>query len=60
MADVIFVMEEKHKNRLLANFRMLVTRKVIHVLDIPDDYKYMDPVLVRLLEAKVGPFFTMT
>lgn len=25
-------------------------------LDIPDDYDYMQPELVRLLEAKVGAF----
>lgn len=25
-------------------------------LDIPDDYEFMDPTLVRLLENRVGPF----
>jgi len=25
-------------------------------LDIPDNHKFMDPDLVKLLEAKAGPF----
>lgn len=24
---------------------------------IPDEFEFMDPALVRLLEAKAGPFF---
>ena len=43
-ADVIFVMEPKHKQRLMAE----------HVLDIPDDYRYMDPELVELVCASVS------
>ena len=53
-ADVIFVMEEKHKSRLLAAFPRSMLGKPIHVLDIPDAYAYMDPELVELLEAAVG------
>lgn len=53
-ADVIFVMEEKHKSRLMAEFRRIMERKPIHVLDIPDEYKYMDPELVEQLQLVVG------
>jgi predicted protein tyrosine phosphatase len=53
-ADVIFVMEEKHKSRLVAEFTSLIKNKTIHVLDIPDEYKYMDPELVEQLEQAVG------
>lgn len=53
-ADVIFVMEEKHKSRLVAEFSPLLAGKTIHVLDIPDEYKYMDPELVEQLEQSVG------
>ncbi|MFZ6766386.1 low molecular weight protein tyrosine phosphatase family protein [Undibacterium sp. Di26W] len=53
-ADVIFVMEEKHKSRLLAEHRQVLNGKVIHVLDIPDDYKYMDPELVTQLREAVA------
>lgn len=53
-AQVVFVMEEKHKSRLVAEYRRLLENKPIHVLDIPDDYKYMDEELVALLRQSVG------
>ena len=53
-ADVVLVMEDKHKSRLLAEYRALLLHKPLHVLDIPDDYKYMDPELVELLGAPVA------
>ena len=53
-ADVVLVMEDKHKSRLLADFRALLLHKPLHVLDIPDDYKYMDPDLVELLRDPVA------
>lgn len=53
-ADVIFVMEEKHKSRLLAEFTTTIDRKTLHVLDIPDEYKYMDPELVEQLREAVS------
>ena len=59
-AEVIFVMEEKHKSRLVAEFTDLIKNKVIHVLDIPDEYKYMDPELVEQLEQSVGALLDLT
>lgn len=53
-AHTIFVMEEKHKSRLLADYGRLIEHKPLHVLDIPDEYKYMDPELVEELERSVG------
>lgn len=54
-ADVIFVMEKVHRSRLSQRFgRHLKGRKVI-CLDIPDDYEFMAPELVTLLERKVTP-----
>ncbi len=53
-ADVIFAMEEKHKSRLLAEYRTVIGGKTIHVLDIPDEYRYMDPELVEQLRTSVG------
>ncbi|XZZ35969.1 low molecular weight protein tyrosine phosphatase family protein [Microbulbifer sp. TRSA002] len=55
-ADVIFVMEQKHKNRLIAEFSRMLDHKPVHVLDIPDEYKYMDPELVQELESIVGAY----
>lgn len=53
-ATVIMVMEEKHKSRLKAEFSRLLDGRVIHVLDIPDDYRYMDPELVEQVEQSVA------
>ncbi len=55
-ADLIFAMEQKHKNRLVSQFTRMLEHKTIHVLDIPDDYKYMDPELIQELEHLVEPY----
>lgn len=54
-ADVIFVMEEKHKARMRSQYRDAVHGKVLHVLDIPDDYEFMNPELIDLMREKVEP-----
>lgn len=54
-ADAIFVMEEKHKSRLQAEFRQDLRFVDIHVLDIPDDYRFMDPELMTLIEEATEP-----
>ncbi|WP_223807097.1 low molecular weight protein tyrosine phosphatase family protein [Montanilutibacter psychrotolerans] len=53
-ADVIVVMENKHRDRVVAQFAWLVEHKAIHVLGIPDEYKYMDPELMEELTQSVG------
>lgn len=50
-------MERAHRSRLSRKFRRHINRQRIICLDIPDDYDYMQPELVMLLEAKAGPFF---
>jgi predicted protein tyrosine phosphatase len=47
-------MEDKHAARLRADFRQEVAYKPMHVLDIPDDYQFMDEDLVELIRAKAG------
>lgn len=47
-------MEQKHKNRLVAEFTRLLDHKPIHVLEIPDEYKYMDQELVEILKESVS------
>jgi predicted protein tyrosine phosphatase len=53
-ADVIFAMEEKHKSRLIAEYRQVIGNKPLHVLDIPDEYRYTDPALVQQIETSVA------
>ena len=52
-ADKVFVMEQKHKNRLSAQFPRALRHKEIIVLDIPDDYRYMDEDLIGILKGSV-------
>jgi predicted protein tyrosine phosphatase len=54
-ADLILVMEDKHKSRIKAEHRDEVRYKALHVLDIPDDYTFMDPDLIEVLKVKVEP-----
>ena len=54
-AHVIIAMEQKHKSRLVAQFTQLLEHKPVYVLDIPDDYRYMDPELVEQLQESVAP-----
>ena len=52
-ADVVFVMERAQRNRLQSRFRSHLSGQRVVVLDIPDEYDYMDPALVRLLQSRV-------
>jgi predicted protein tyrosine phosphatase len=55
-ANIIFVMEKVQKKRLSSKFSAHLNGKRVICLDIPDEYSYMQPELIQLLEAKVGRF----
>lgn len=55
-ANIIFVMEKKHKQRLTENFPGNIPNKSIIVLDIPDEYEYMDEELIKNIEISVRPY----
>ena len=55
-ADIIFVMEKRHKQRLLEKFPEQVMSKKMVVLDIEDNYRFMDPELVEIIKLSVEPF----
>lgn len=55
-AEVIFVMERRHKDKLNKTFGRYLKGKQIVCLDIPDKFSYMDPELIALLERKAGRF----
>ncbi len=46
-ADIIFVMETKHKSKILADFPGESKHKKIIVMGIEDNYQYMDEELVE-------------
>ncbi len=52
-ADVIFVMEKTHQRKISRNYRSSLRGKRVICLNIPDEYDFMDPALVALLETSV-------
>lgn len=55
-ADVIFTMEKEHKERLIEKFPLETMEKDIIVLDIPDEYQFMDTELIDLIKSLAGPY----
>lgn len=55
-ADVIVVMEKAHRSKVQKRFRRDLNGKRIICLDIPDDYAFMDPDLVRLLQSRMSRY----
>lgn len=53
-ADLIFVMEHTHRNKLQTKYKKHLGKAKVICLDIPDDYDYMDPDLIRILQSKVS------
>ena len=58
-ADFIFVMERAHRNKVQKRYRRALMDKRIVVLDIPDEYDFMDPNLIRLLEKRMARYLPM-
>lgn len=54
-ADVVIAMEDQHLVRLRADYPAQMKSRESHVLNIPDEYKYMDPDLVDEIRAAVDP-----
>ena len=54
-ADIIFVMEKRHREKLSSRFRSELKNVRVVCLDIPDTFAFMDANLVRILKAKVTP-----
>jgi predicted protein tyrosine phosphatase len=55
-ADIIFAMEKRHKQRMIENFPEETEGKEIVVLNIADEYQYMDEELVEIIRSSVSPF----
>lgn len=59
-ADLIVAMEGRHKRALTRDHGRWLRGKRLVVLNIPDQYDYMDPELVALLEERVRPHLQRT
>lgn len=55
-ADLIFVMEKRHKQRLRDNFPAETSEREIVILDIPDEYEYMDEELIETINTSVSSY----
>lgn len=55
-ADLVFVMEKKHLRRLQERFASELSDKRVICLNIPDEYQFMQPELVMLLQSAVPPY----
>ncbi|MBG6188388.1 low molecular weight protein tyrosine phosphatase family protein [Flavobacterium sp. CAN_S2] len=56
-AEIIFVMEKKHNERLLEKFPNEMKGKKIVILEIQDNYKYMDSELIAELKISLNEYF---
>jgi predicted protein tyrosine phosphatase len=56
-ANVIFVMEKKHADRLRTKFKDELRGKALVNLRIPDDYQFQDAALVALLRERLHAYF---
>lgn len=58
-ADVIFVMEKSHHNRMRLKFSEALQGKRVVTLYIEDDYDFMQPELLDELRCKLEPYVTL-
>lgn len=58
-ADLIFVMEKRHVDRLRDKFSEQLDGKQLICLHIPDDYGFMDTDLQRVLRERLRPYIAV-
>lgn len=51
-------MEYKHKHALQEKFSKQLQHKTVIVLDIPDDYHYMDKELIEIIKLSMSTYLT--
>ncbi len=55
-SDIVFVMESAHQTKLSAKFKSCLANKRVVILNIPDNYKYMETSLIDVLMSKVSRY----
>jgi predicted protein tyrosine phosphatase len=58
-ADMIFFMERSHLNRAQARFAEELRDKTVHILNIPDDYEFMQDELIEELRARLEEWIAL-
>lgn len=55
-ADVVFVMERRHKQLLKQRFPSVVSERLVIVLEIEDNFHYGDGELIGILKEKLKDY----
>lgn len=55
-ADIVFVMESKYRDVIIDLYPIESLSKKIVSLDIPDNYYFMETLLVELIKSRVNSF----
>jgi protein-tyrosine phosphatase len=55
-ADLIFVMEKHHKEKIISKFPNETKNMEIIILEIPDIYKFMDKELIEEIQISVSNY----
>ncbi len=55
-ADLIICMENVHRDKVTRKYKQLLKKKRIIVLEIADNYGYMQPELIKLLKISQTRF----
>jgi len=60
-ADIVFLMEKRHRDLLKRRFPHELTAKPkpLIVLDIPDEYTFMEPALLDILRVRLQPYLDL-
>jgi len=53
-ADVLFVMERKHRDIIKERFN--ISDRPVIILEIPDDYQFGDPDLMEILQISLADY----
>ena len=56
-AEMVVVMEDRHRNHILKRYPEIYKTKHIVCLDVPDNYDYMQAELIALLRDKFEELF---
>lgn len=58
-ADSIFVMEKRHAAIIQRNYPDLIVGKPPIILQIGDDYQYMDSELIEILQSRLAEYLDL-
>lgn len=58
-ADMIFCMERKHADILSETFPVELEGKQLITLRIPDEYSFMDPILIDTLQTELSDWLEL-